>query len=67
MTDKVKVKARSSAITRRFEINSSSSWNDLELQVSGYLRNSFASKANNPRFPVTSLDFDLKTSRLDFS
>ena len=48
MTDKVKVKARSSAITRRFEINSSSSWNDLELQVSGYLRNSFASKANNP-------------------
>ena len=34
MTDKVKVKARSRAITRRFEINSSSSWDELELQVS---------------------------------
>lgn len=33
MTDKVKVKARSNAFTRRFEINSSSSWDDLELQV----------------------------------
>ena len=34
MTDKVKVKARSNACTRRFEINSSSSWDDLDLQVS---------------------------------
>ena len=49
MTDKVKVKARSDAITRRFEINSSSSWDDLESQVSDlHSRNSFGSSVKNP-------------------
>ncbi|XP_078345769.1 uncharacterized protein LOC144631230 [Oculina patagonica] len=33
MTNKVKVKARSNAITRRFEINSDSTWEDLKLQI----------------------------------
>lgn len=49
MPDKVKVKARSNAITRRFEINSSSSWDDLESQVSDCIHeNSFNSKVKNP-------------------
>ena len=37
MTSTVKVKAESSTITRRFEIDSECSWDELTLQVSSLL------------------------------
>ena len=48
MPDKVKVKARSNAITRRFEIDSSSSWDDLESQVSDCIHETRLIQVKNP-------------------
>lgn len=58
MKDTVKVKARCNAITRRFEIDRASSWDDLKLQVSEFDRD-ICIWISYYKIPVTSSDLSL--------